>query len=173
MHFFRAGPLVRELAEDSLTAQQRASYLLASFLIFNVAYYSGFMASGTVPWTPPYFAEAAAVVLINIIGVVKAFDASGGHKNKQFISDFTCLYVPVSVVTLLAVWGAYWLLRVAFSASLQAFAESDLQFAINLSQLGFDIFSFIGLTATLTLLVVTYVRLCSLLAKVRTQRGDA
>jgi hypothetical protein len=173
MHLFRAAPLVEKLARGTLSGQQKAAYLLAGFVIFNVAYYSGFVGSGAVLWTVPYFAEAGAVVLINILGVVKAFEASGGESNKQFVVDFTCLYVPVSVMALLVVWGSYWLLRVAFSASLESLAQSDLQFAINLNHLGFDFFSLAGFMATLAVLAVTYVRLFCLLSKVRVLRGDA
>jgi hypothetical protein len=173
MHLFRTRPLVEALASGSLSAEQRAYYLLASFLVFNLAYYSGFVASGTTPWTPPYIAEALAVVLINIVGVVKTFDASGGKENKQYVTEFTCLYVPVSVTTMLVFWGGYWLLRVAFHESIMALAQSNLQFAINMSNLGFDGFALLAFAASVGSLAVTYIRLVKLLSQVRAARSDA
>ena len=173
MHLLRTRPLVNALAGGDIPAEERAYYLLASFLVFNIAYYSGFVASGTVPWTPPYIAESLAVILINIFGVVATFDASGGKSNKQYIIDFTCLYVPVSVTTLLAFWGAYWVLRIGFHEAVIALAQSNMQFAINMSKLGFDGFALLAFAATIGSLVVTYARLTKLLASVRAARGEA
>ncbi|CAD5374027.1 conserved membrane hypothetical protein [Rubrivivax sp. A210] len=173
MLLMRTRPLVNALAKGEISAEQRAYYLLASFLVFNLAYYSGFVASGTVPWTPPYIAEALAVILINIVGIVATFDASGGKSNKQYIIDFTCLYVPVTVTTLLAFWGVYWVLRIGFHEAIIAVAQSNMQFAINMTTLGFDGFSMLAFAATIGSLVVTYVRLTKLLALVRAERGEA
>jgi hypothetical protein len=173
MHLFRARPLIAPLASGALSAEQRAHYLLASFLIFNLAYYSGFVASGTAPWTFPYIAEALAVILINIVGIVATFDAAGGKANKQFITDFTCLFVPVSVTTLLVFWGAYWALRVVFREAVMGLAESNMQFAMNLANLGFDGFALLAFIATVGSLAVTYIRLSKLLRAVRTERGEA
>lgn len=173
MHLFRTRPLIDALARRSLSAEQRAYYLLASFVVFNVAYYSGFVGSGTVPWTLPYIAESLAVVLINILGVVATFDASGGKSNDEYVIDFTCLYVPVSVTTLLAFWGGYWVLRIGFYEAVMSFADSNMQFAINMSRLGFDGFALLAFVATIGSLVVTYARLTKLLASVRAARGEA
>ena len=126
-----------------------------------------------MPWTLPYIAEALAVVVINILGVVATFDASGGKNNKQYVIDFTCLYVPVSVTTLLFFWGTYWALRIGFHEAIMSMAQSDVQFAINMSRLGFDGFALLAFAATLGSLVVTYVRLARLLARVRAARGEA
>ncbi len=173
MHLLRTRPLVSALASGNLSAEQRAHYLLASFLVFNIAYYSGFVASGTVPWTPPYIAESLAVVLINIVGVVATFDASGGKSNKQYVIDFTCLYVPVSVTTLLVFWGIYWVLRIGFHEALMNLPHSNIQFAINMSKIGFEGFSLLAFVATIGSLIVTYIRLTKLLASVRMARGEA
>ncbi|KPF41551.1 hypothetical protein IP80_21140 [beta proteobacterium AAP65] len=173
MHLIRTRPLIQALASGNVSAEKRAQYLLASFVIFNVAYYSGLVVAGTAPWTPPYIAEALAVIIINVVGVVTTFDASGGKSNKQYIIDFTCLYVPVSVTTLLGFWGCYWILRIGFHEAIMAMSQSNLQFAINMSQLGFDGFALLAFVATIGSLAVTYVRLAKLLAAVRAARGEA
>ena len=173
MHLFRTRPLINALASGILSAEQRAYYLLASFLVFNVAYYTGFVAAGAEPWTPPYIAEFIAIVLTNILGVVATFDASGGKSNKQYVIDFTCLYVPVSVTTMLAFWGGYWVLRITFHEVIMAMPHSNMQFAINMIKLGFEGFSLLAFAATIGSLVVTYARLTKLLAAVRAARGEA
>jgi hypothetical protein len=173
MHLWRAKPLVRILAHDQLSAEQRAQYLLAGLLIYTVATYSGLLVGGTTPWSLPYVVEAVVVVAVAVLGVVRAFDASGGAKNSRFIVDFTCLYVPVSISTLVVVWGAYWLLRLAFGAYLDDLSRSDFQFALNLSALGMDILVFMSFVAIILVQVITFARIVSLLGKVREERGDA
>ena len=173
MHFWRTAPLVEKLARDELTAEQRAQYLLAGLLVYVFATYSGLMAGGTVRWTPPYIAEALLYLAITTLGVVKAFDASGGSKNPRFIVDFTCLYVPVSVSTVVSVWTIYWVLRFGYDNYILALTESRFQLAINLSHLGMDVFVFLSFAAVLGVQVVTFARLVSLMAELRALRGDA
>ena len=109
-----------------------------------------------------YIAESLAVVLINIVGVVATFDASGGKSNKQYVIDFTCLYVPVSVTTLLVFWGIYWVLRIGFHEALMNLAHSNLQFAINMSKIGFEGFSLLAFVATIgSLIAVSYTHLAT------------
>jgi hypothetical protein len=173
MHFFRTQPVVTALASGSFSAEQYAYYLLAGFLLWNVASYTGLVTAGTSPWTFPYVAEFLAVVLINIVGVVTTFDAAGGKTSRQYVLDFTCLYVPVSVTTLLAFWGVYWIIQIGFRETIMIAAQSDMQFALNMSKLGFDAMSFLAFIATVGSLAVTYYRMAKLLAHVRAVRGEA
>jgi hypothetical protein len=173
MHLFRTSPLVLRLASRSVSAEERAKYLLASFLLFNVAYYSGFVLSTALPWTVPSALEAAMVMGLNILGVVKSFDASGGSRNADFLTEFTCLYVPVSVTTLLAVWGSYWVLTVGFREALMATFPTHSQFALNLSYVGVDLFGFLTLAANVGVVAITFARLTKLLSEVRYAKRDA
>jgi hypothetical protein len=166
MHLLRTSSLVTQLSRRAVSSEERAKYLLASFLVFNVVYYSGLAVSTAEPWSVPNGIEAVVVVLVNIIGVVKAFDASGGKDNPDFVAEFTCLYVPVSVTTVAAVWGAYWALRIGFHESILAFAQSNFRFATNLAALGTDLFGFLTFLANAGVLGVTYYRLSNLLAQV-------
>jgi hypothetical protein len=170
MHLLRTAPLIDKLATGSLSSEQRAAYLMASFLVFTCAYYTGWVASGAPPWSIPSVAEALAIALITIVGVVKTFDAAGGDSNKNYIVDFTCLYVPVSVTTLLVVWGAYWTLAVVFRESLIALSQSHMQFVINLSRLGSDIFGFLTFLSATGVQAVIFYRLTHLLRAVHRAR---
>jgi hypothetical protein len=167
MHLLRTAPIVEALGRGGISAEERAQYLLASFIAFNVLYYSGLAVSTAPPWSVPSLLEAIAIIGINMVGVVKTFDASGGKENKDYITEFTCLYVPVAVTTLAAVWGMYWTLVWLFREVLEAYSRSGDQFAINLYQLGTDMFGFLTFSANVVSLFVTYVRLARLLARVR------
>lgn len=167
MHLFRTAPLVEQLGRRAVSAEERAKYLLAGFLVFNFAYYSGYVIGTAPPWTVPGTIEAIAVILINIMGIVKTFDASGGRDNPDFVVEFTCLYVPVSVTTLLGVWGTYWFLRTAFRESIMALSESHFQFAVNLSSIDTNLFGFLTFAATIGVLIITYSRIAGLLVRVQ------
>ena len=173
MHLFRTRPVIEQLSRGSMNAETRAHYLLASFLIFNVAYSSGLAIGAGAPWTVPGTIEAIALALVNILGIVKAFDAAGGESNKDFIAEFTCLYVPAAVTTLLAVWLPYWLLRVAFRESLLSYTTSHDQFAVNLAAIGTDIFGFLTFLASVGTPAIIFYRVSNALARIRSAKSDA
>ncbi len=170
MHLFRTQPLVAQLAQDGVDAEKRAHYLLASFLVFNVAYSSSLAISAGAPWTVPGTIEAVALALINILGIVKAFDAGGGKSNRDFIAQFTCLYVPTAITTLLAVWIPYWLLRIGFYESILSFSASHAQFAVNLASIGTDLFGFLTFMASIGTPAIIFYRVAKALAKVQAAR---
>ena len=170
MHLFRTQPLILQLAQDGVDAEERAHYLLASFLLFNVAYSSGLAISAGAPWTAPGTIEAVALLLINVIGIVKTFDAAGGKSNRDFVAQFTCLYVPAATTTLLAVWIPYWLLRVGFHESILAFSTSHAQFAVNLASLGTDFFGFLTFIASIGTPAIIFYRVAKSLAGVQAAR---
>lgn len=166
MYLFRTGPLIAKLAAGQVSNTEKAYYLLASFLMFTLAYYSGFV-SGNQVWTLPSILEGLAIAGITVLGVVKAFDASGGEEGADFIAQFTCLYVPISITTLLVVWSLFWGITIGFREALIAMSHSHMQFAVNLSRLGADMFSFLGFAAAVTVQGATFYRMSNCLASVR------
>lgn len=166
MHIFRTRPLIEKLAAGKLSNTEKAYYLLASFLMFTLAYYSGFV-SGNQVWTVPSVLEGMAVAGITVVGVVKAFDASGGEEGADFIAQFTCLYVPISITTMLVVWSLFWGITIGFREALIAISESHMQFAVNLSRLGADMFNFLSFAAAVIVQGATFYRMASCLANVR------
>jgi hypothetical protein len=173
MHFLRTRPLVDALARGAVSAEERAKYLLASFVAFNLIYYSGLGVGTDQVWTAPSLVEAATIIFINVVGVVKTFDASGGKDNPDFVAEFTCLYVPVGITSYVAVWSVYWAVRWLFHESILALSQSHFQFAWNLSRLGTDLFGFLTFMANVLALFVTYVRLTRLLERVRLAKAAA
>jgi hypothetical protein len=165
MHLLRTRPLVAKLAAGKVSNTEKAHYLLASFLMFTIAYYSGFV-SGNPVWTLPSILEGLTIAGVTAIGLVKAFDAS------DFIAQFTCLYVPISISTMLVVWSTFWVTTIGFRESLIAISQSHMQFAVNLSRLGADMFSFLAFAAAVTVQGVTFYRITNSLADVSALKND-
>jgi hypothetical protein len=173
MHLFRTAPLVQQLGARQVSPQQQAEYLLTSFVVFSLFSYAAIVVPSAGPWTAISLLEGVAVVVVTMVGVVKAFDFSGGKNNPDFVADFTCLYVPVSITTLLAFWGDYWLVVLGFRGAITSPSFINSQFAINLASLGFDPFTFLALAGNVGVPAVTYYRIAKLLTNVRALRGDA
>ena len=172
MHLLRTRPLVAKLSTGKVSNTEKAHYLLASFLMFTIAYYSGFV-SGNTAWTLPSILEGLTIAGVTAIGLVKAFDASGGEDASDFVAQFTCLYVPISISTMLVVWSTFWATTIGFRESLIAISQSHMQFAVNLSRLGADMFSFLAFAAAVTVQGVTFYRIANSLADVRSLKNDS
>ena len=173
MHLFRTTPLIQQLARGELSATKKAHYLLASFLMFTVLYYSGFVPGSPATWTIPSLLEAVAVALITIVGIVKCFDAAGAEDSFDFVASFTCLYVPVTITTLLVVWSIFWAITFGFREALIALSHSRMQFALNLARLGTDLVGFLAFAAVVTVQIATFYRIRSALEEVRLARIDS
>jgi hypothetical protein len=111
--------------------------------------------------------EAWFYVAIATFGVIAARDAAGGDSNRDFITEFTCLYVPVAITTLVPVWGAYWLLVWLFQDRLAEWSWSNAQFIQNLRGIGSDLFGLLTLVAHVVGNSIIYLRICKLLRQVR------
>lgn len=172
MHLLRITPLVTKLARGELSRTQKAYYLQASFLLFTLAYYTGFV-GGSQVYTPSSLFEGIATVVITVIGIVKCFDAAGGESAPDFIESFTCLYVPISITTIIVVWGIYWGTLFGFRESLIALSASRMQFALNLAKLGTNLFDFLNFAAVVAVQMISFYRVASALEDVRILRGES
>ena len=169
MQVLTAEPLVEPLARRQVDGNQQAWYLLGSFLVFMVPGYLGVMPSTA---TTTGFSWAIALegwlnVGIAVFGVLAARDAAGGAENKDFITEFTCLYLPVAFTTLALVWSIYWLVALLLQDSLTKWSEEDLQFLANLRLAGMDLFSLFTLMAHVASNAIIYVRITRLLRRVQ------
>jgi hypothetical protein len=118
-----------DLAAGRVTAADQSLYLIASFLIWILpAYLYLFPAPRTVDadffWTV-WLLELALVVLACIMGIGYCLRNCRVDPRRNFLVDFSCLNAPVSLTTLLLVWGAYYaaeaLLPLADVASTRAY----------------------------------------------------
>jgi hypothetical protein len=167
MHLFRATPLVAPLAKREVGGREQGWYLLASFLAFSIPGYAGLMPSSGPGYSWAIGFEAWFYVAIATFGVITARDAAGGESNRDFITEFTCLYVPVAITTLVPVWGAYWLLVWQLQDQLAEWSWSNSQFIRNLRGIGTDLFGLLTLVAHIVGNSIIYFRICRLLRQVR------
>jgi hypothetical protein len=113
IHVLRTSKLVQDLARDRVSTRDKAYYLLAGFLFYIAIGYSTLtFANSGRNWLGLY--ECCLVLVITILGIQRCYEAGGGDENKQFVVDFTCLSLPVSIKVNIAVWGLYWLFAFAY-----------------------------------------------------------
>ncbi len=116
-------------------------------------------------------AEGAVTALILMLGIAKCLDAAGARANPAFLIEFSCLYVPVALSSLLAVWGVYWAIWLLFYETLMALSNSHLGLAINLSRIGTDFGGFLTFLANVGSQALIYWRLQRLLAQLRLKKA--
>jgi hypothetical protein len=170
MHLLRTKPLVTELAAQAVGAEEQAQYLLASLLIWVAAGYLGLAFTSGPLWSIPCIAEGVVTALIHMIGITKCLDAAGARKSTNFLIDFSCLYAPVAITSLLLVWGVYWAIWLGFEETLTTLSQSNLGLAINLSRIGTDFGGFLLFLANVGTQLLIYYRLRRLLSEVRDAR---
>ena len=120
-----------DLAAGRVTAADQSLYLTASFLIWIVpAYLFLFPAPRTTDpdffWTL-WLVELAIIVLFCITGIGYCLRKCRVDPARNFLIDFSCLNAPVSLVTLLVVWGIYYVVEAAlFVAGVQSTRPVDV-----------------------------------------------
>ena len=106
-----------DLAAGRVSAADQSLYLNASFLIWIIpAYLFLFPAPRTLDpdffWTL-WLVELGIVVVCCSVGIGYCLRNCRVDPARNFLVDFSCLNAPVSLTTLVIVWGAYYALEVA------------------------------------------------------------
>lgn len=115
LHLISAGRLVEELAVGRVTPRQQASYLTVSFCVWVVASYLYLIPIPATTDQSSFFwwvwlLELFLLVLLYITGISFCLRKCRIEPQKNFLIDFSCLLTPVTVTTLLAIWGGFHLL---------------------------------------------------------------
>jgi len=97
------------LADGTVTAREKMTYLICGWIFFTLSSYSTLTFSNASR-TWPGLIEGVSVILISIWGIRRAYQANGGDCGSEFVTRFTCLLFPVSVKVYLIVWSLYYLL---------------------------------------------------------------
>jgi cation transport ATPase len=123
-----------DLAASRITARQQSLYLTASFLIWLIpAYLFIFPAPRTND--PQFFwwvwlIELALLVLFCVGGIGFCLRRCRVDPTRHFLVDFSCLNAPISLTTLIIVWGAFYptvgLLSLAGESSLASSRVYDV-----------------------------------------------
>lgn len=158
IHILNAKKVADDISKNAISSKEKSYYLLGTFLVFIPFYYSGFVYSNPLwSWLSMY--EALVVAVINVVGLNKAYEAAGGESNQNFVTEFTCLYVPVSVTTISLVWLSYWVISYAFRESLIKLSSSHLEIAMKLSNIGSDLFGLLIFLASVLVPFITFYRI--------------
>jgi hypothetical protein len=108
MYVWNTQRLAQDLAADRVSQRDKAYYLLAGWVLFAALGYSTVIFSNQGrSWLALF--EMFMIAVIAVLGIQRCYEASGGDNNKQFVVDFTCLLLPLTIKTYLVVWGLYWL----------------------------------------------------------------
>ena len=100
--------LAEDLAYGRVSNRDKAYYLLVGWVLYSAIGYSTLVFSNqSRTWLGAF--EAFMIVVIAVIGVQSCYEASGGDNNDNFVVDFTCLLVPLTIKIYVVVWGLYWL----------------------------------------------------------------
>jgi hypothetical protein len=168
LRLFNAKKLALELGRGEIRAREKGYYLFASFVIWLLISVSGFTTVSPL-WSWMSLIETVSLIIVYVLGFSYAYDAAGGDNNPDFVAQFSCLYVPVSLTTVAVVWAVYWALVFGFRESIMALSDSHFQFAVNLSRIGSDLFGALVLLAVLLVQAVVFYRITKLFDIVREQ----
>jgi hypothetical protein len=169
MHILNARRVAEKLSRNEISRREGYYYLVASFMLATLTFYVGLQNANPL-WSWLSIYEGVVVLVVYWHGFTRTYDAAGADENRDFIFDFTCLYVPVWLTTTVAAWLIYWVVTHFLRGWLVTFANSELQFNQNLSKIGGDLFGLLIFLTAVVCQVVVFFRLTKLLAYVREHR---
>jgi hypothetical protein len=170
IQLLNARRVAEALGKDQVTPREKGYYLLSSMVMWTLINYFG-LSQASPLWSWISAIEGMGVIGITLLGVTYTYQAAGGDENRDFVAQFTCLYVPVTITTALAVWGCYWLVYFGFRESIVALSKSHWQFAINLMRIGASGFDVLTALSVLLLQGATFYRITKLFDVVSAERS--
>jgi hypothetical protein len=171
IHLFSMSRIESKLSSQGVDSKGEAEYLLVSMVIFSIAGYAGLIVSSAPPWSLPTLLEGLVVVGINALGVVKAYESAGGKSSVNFVAEFTCLYVPASITTLLTIWTIYWGISFGATELVQQLYTSNAQIFRNIINLWRDLFGFLAFLANVLTWSIIYWRIIKSFERLHNLRG--
>jgi hypothetical protein len=95
IHLWHTTRLRAELANNSVSERDAASYMLVAAGVYTYTFYAAGWFGGYQHWTVLF--EAVMVAAISLVGTYECFRANGGAQGTQFIHRFCALSVPVGL----------------------------------------------------------------------------
>ncbi|MDR0770804.1 MAG: hypothetical protein LBE75_06350 [Burkholderiales bacterium] len=169
IRLFNAKRLAQELGRKEISSRIKGCYLAASFLLFIPLVYCGFFRYENPLWSWLSLYQGIAVFVITAWGISASYFASGGDDNPHFITEFTCLFVPVFFTTSLIVWTVYWVIFICFRETLIAPSANILeyQFFLNLYYVRGDLLGLLSFFAVVSTEAIGFYRITKLFHIVR------
>ena len=111
LHFIRAARLREKLVAGIVTPQEQAAYMAGSFAVWLLPGYLFVIPtpSGiTAAWFYGlWFYELAMLLLISIAGTFYCLSKCQTKPSINFLIDFSCLYFPISLTTIVVAWSVF------------------------------------------------------------------
>jgi hypothetical protein len=111
LHLLSAQRLGKRLGAGEVSPQEQAFYLSASFVLWLLPSYLLIAPAADVhAWSIPFglwFYELGTLVLMYVFGVLYCLARCHVEPKKNYLIDFSCLYAPISLTTLVVVWGIF------------------------------------------------------------------
>jgi hypothetical protein len=146
VHWLSASNLDAKLAAGRVTAREQALYLIGGFIMPSPA------AEDPKWFFGMWLYELAMMVLVTVAGVLYCLGKCHVDPKRNFLVDFSCLYLPVSVTTLVVAWGAFHALaalRGPWLELLLRFSDRPPQSLSNLASVRFfDLLRFLAIVGS-------------------------
>ena len=174
IHLFSTTNLIEALAKGSLSLKMKSSYLLAGSLLNILIGYSTLTGSNAGrTWFAFY--EFVALMMVTVYGFRKCISAANGQDDGNFIVDFVCLSLPVSISTSVIVWGGHLAVWLAYGrvVTTMTFDANSQQTANDLIWINNNLPRFTVFFAMILSTALYYLRIARCLSKVRVLRQKA
>lgn len=129
LHLISARRLGDHLGEGTVSPQEQAIYLAASFILWLLPTYLLLVPSpNPQAWSIPFglwFYELGTLIIIYVFGVQYCLARCHVEPKKNFLVDFSCLYAPISFTTLVVVWSAFHVYSSLIPTWLQTLSYSE------------------------------------------------
>jgi len=176
VHLFRTEPLAQELASHRVEASDQAAYVVASFVFWLIPYYFFLYPdpyAGNEKWFWGMWAYSAfMMVVVNIFGVIKCLNACEFEPKKNFMVDFSCLYLPVTVTTFIGVWSVYYLYRYLFVFWVQGIDPEIEPTPWAEAVFSYKFHDLLRLLAEISVPLITFLRVSAWMKVVSTRRAS-
>jgi len=127
MYFWDTRKLGKELANLIVTAKQKMLYMLASQVMFTLFIYQALYTYEKIDSF--FIVEFLTVLLVVVLGVIKCYDANGKSDGRNFIENFVCLSVPLTVKISILVFGLFYIYQLVGGYAFNIFTSIDTQIA--------------------------------------------
>lgn len=122
MHWLSARQLASSLACGAVSAREQALYVVVTSVVWLLVTYLPIMqapdfVAKSVPYGPldswPYGPfglwayELVLLILISVFGIFYCLAKCRVEPHRNFLIDFSCLSTPVTITTLIVVWGVF------------------------------------------------------------------
>ena len=111
-HFLNTNAVAVELKEQRVSERDTFLYYLGNTVLWTLVLYFWLFQGARITWM--FWFESVVVLLITILGLLKAFEVNGGPDGHQFVIRATCLSLPIGIKVYVASFDLGWVYYFAF-----------------------------------------------------------